>query len=92
MQHNAPLSPQLAEVEADLNAKEESQSKKADHEEPAFSVTEVAASWDKFDKAFNKLNNKKKPKPPPEPKPAADGEGKAEDAGAAWGWEGLKVA
>eukprot|EP00198_Chlamydomonas_reinhardtii_P001208 XP_001690543.1 ER-located HSP110/SSE-like protein [Chlamydomonas reinhardtii] len=76
------MAKQLAEVEADLNAKEESQSKKADHEEPAFSVTEVAASWDKFDKAFNKLNNKKKPKPPPEPKPAADGEGKAEDAGA----------
>ncbi|KAG2448832.1 hypothetical protein HYH02_006183 [Chlamydomonas schloesseri] len=76
------MAKQLAEVEADLNAKEEAQSKKADHEEPAFSVTEVATAWDKFDKAFNKLNNKKKPKPPPEPKPAADGEAKAEGAGA----------
>ncbi|KAG2432896.1 hypothetical protein HXX76_008627 [Chlamydomonas incerta] len=76
------MAKQLAEVEADLTAKEEAQSKKVDHEEPAFSVTEVATAWDKFDKAFNKLNNKRKPKPPPEPKPAADGEAKAEDAGA----------
>lgn len=42
--------------------------------------TDVAVAWDKVDKLYNKINNKKKPKPPPEPKPAA-AEKKDADAG-----------
>lgn len=62
---------QVSNFEEDVDKKVEAQAKKADHEEPAYSVTEVVTSWEKLDKAFNKVNNKKKPKPPPEPKPAA---------------------
>ncbi|KXZ47053.1 hypothetical protein GPECTOR_38g290 [Gonium pectorale] len=69
---------QLADLETDLNAKLAAQAGKADHEDPAFTVNELVVGWEKVDKAFNKLNNKKKPKPPPEPpKPPSDGEGAA---------------
>ncbi|GIL71901.1 hypothetical protein Vretimale_636 [Volvox reticuliferus] len=64
------ISKLVSELEADLEAKVAAQSAKADHEDPAFTVAELVQAWERHEKAFNKINNKKKPKPPPEPKPA----------------------
>eukprot|EP00195_Chlamydomonas_chlamydogama_P003215 CAMPEP_0202919692 /NCGR_PEP_ID=MMETSP1392-20130828/76466_1 /ASSEMBLY_ACC=CAM_ASM_000868 /TAXON_ID=225041 /ORGANISM="Chlamydomonas chlamydogama, Strain SAG 11-48b" /LENGTH=990 /DNA_ID=CAMNT_0049613149 /DNA_START=318 /DNA_END=3290 /DNA_ORIENTATION=+ len=47
--------------------KEAEQAKKADHEDPVFTVDEIYVAFEKVEKQFNKINNKKKPKPPPEP-------------------------
>ncbi|GLI64023.1 hypothetical protein VaNZ11_007184 [Volvox africanus] len=66
------ISKLVSGLEMDLEAKVAAQSSKADHEDPAFSVSELVQAWERHEKAFNKINNKKKPKPPPEPKPAAD--------------------
>ncbi|GIL45761.1 hypothetical protein Vafri_2912 [Volvox africanus] len=80
------ISKLVSELEADLEAKVAAQSAKADHEDPAFSVSELVLAWERHEKAFNKINNKKKPKPPPEPKPEVDSnttEGAGKGQGAA---------
>ncbi|GFR42342.1 hypothetical protein Agub_g3033, partial [Astrephomene gubernaculifera] len=78
----------LSDFEADLAAKLAAQEGRPEHEEPAFTASELAAAWERFEKAFNKVNNKKKPKPPPEEaKPAAEGAGAEGAEGAGKGAE-----
>ncbi|EFJ52505.1 heat shock protein Hsp70G [Volvox carteri f. nagariensis] len=77
----------VSDMESDLEAKVAAQSAKADHEEPAFAVSDLLQAWERHEKAFNKVNNKKKPKPPPEPKPASGSEN-ADAAGGAGAGEG----
>ncbi len=50
-------------------------------------MLDLFTAWEKLDKAYQKVNNKKKPKPPPEPKAPA-GEGKAARATGGVGWGG----
>lgn len=64
-----------------LEGKKEEQGKLAAHEDPAFRSEEVNTWLARLQKAFNRLNNRKKPKPPPPP-PPPQAEANDTDAGA----------
>ncbi|KAL4458458.1 hypothetical protein ABPG75_013323 [Micractinium tetrahymenae] len=64
-----------------LEGKKEEQAKLAAHQDPAFKSEEVTTWLVRLQKAFNRLNNKKKPKPPPPP-PPPQADANATDAGA----------
>ncbi|GFH06907.1 uncharacterized protein HaLaN_01624, partial [Haematococcus lacustris] len=63
-----------------LDEQEAAQAAKAAHEEPAYTSKQVLAEFDKLDRSFTRVSNKKKPKPPPEPAPVKPA---ASDSGAA---------